>query len=297
MIGYEACPLCFSSSIHKALTAKDHTVSGESFEIWHCDKCTGRFTQNIPDQQSMDRYYQSGDYISHSDTTKGLVNQLYHAVRKRTLSSKRKLVQGYTGLKRGTVLDIGSGTGAFLKEMKLEGWEISGVEPDRGARNKAIELYQLRIDTPEHLHHYPENSFDALTLWHVLEHVHDLHNKLQQFRNLIRNKGKLFIAVPNYTSYDAEVYGKNWAAYDVPRHLYHFSPEAMQKLLNDHKLQLHAVKPMWFDSFYISMLSEKYITGRSKLGRAFWRGFVSDVKTLWHKNHCSSLLYVAGKNE
>jgi len=297
MTGYQACPLCGNPSIQKVLTAKDFSVSGELFEIWQCENCTGRFTQNIPDKETISRYYLSDNYISHSDASKGLVNRLYLAVRKHTLSSKRKLVERHTGLKKGSLLDMGCGTGAFLNEMNVGGWEISGIEPDSGARHKASELYGLRIDTPDRLTQYAEYSFDAITLWHVLEHVHELHHLITRLKKLVRNTGMIFIAVPNYTAYDAQLYREYWAAYDVPRHLYHFSPTAMKRFLDEHDLVLHKIKPMWFDSFYIGMLSEKYKTGRTNLVRASWRGLVSNFNALQQNERCSSLVYIVRKKD
>ena len=88
LISYKQCPCCGSVSVYAALSAKDHTVSGEVFEIWHCDDCTARFTQNVPVAEAIGPYYQSASYVSHSDTAKGLVNRLYHLVRNYTLQGK-----------------------------------------------------------------------------------------------------------------------------------------------------------------------------------------------------------------
>lgn len=295
MIVYDDCPLCGNSSIRKIFTAQDFTVSRESFEIWQCEACTGRFTQDIPDARSISAYYQSEDYISHSNIKIGFANRIYHAVRNHTLSGKRRLVERYSACKKGNLLDIGSGTGAFLNEMKQEGWKISGIEPDPGARQKANDLYQIKIDSPERLRQYAEGSFDAITLWHVLEHMHNLHAEVEQLKKLIGKSGLLYIAVPNFESYDAKTYGKYWAAYDVPRHLYHFSPASMKKLIANHQLKLVTEKPMWFDSFYISMLSEKYKSGKTNLLKASWRGFISNLNAFMHHERCSSLIYIVGK--
>jgi predicted SAM-dependent methyltransferase len=176
--------------------------------------------------------------------------------------------------------------------MKLGGWKISGIEPDPGARQTAKELYQINIGATETLYHFPADSFDAITLWHVMEHMHDLHPALEQFKKLLTKNGLLFIAVPNYESYDAKVYGKYWAAYDVPRHLYHFTSASMRNLLSNHLLRLQAIKPMWFDSFYVSMLSEKYKSGKNNMITASWHGLVSNSKALLNRERCSSLIYV-----
>ena len=292
MIIYSACPCCNNESIAKALSAKDHTVSKKVFEIWHCNLCTARFTQNVPGKNEIEKYYQSEDYISHSDTKEGFVNSLYHRVRKRTLHGKRKTVEKFTKLSTGRVLDIGSGTGAFLNTINKAGWDVTGIEPDETARDNAKKLYGLSLQPPQELFNLPAQSFDAITLWHVLEHVHELHEYMNQLKKLLKTRGYLFIAVPNYTCYDEKVYKEFWAAYDVPRHLYHFSPTSITQLLLQHGLQLKGIKPMWYDSFYVSILSEKYKTGKNNFLYAFWNGYVSNFKTLLNNERCSSLIYI-----
>ena len=292
MIIYNACPCCNSENIVKALSAKDRTVSNEEFEIWQCNACTARFTQNVPDKNEIEKYYQSEDYISHSDTKKGFINSLYHRVRKRTLHSKRKTVEKFTKLSTGKVLDIGAGTGAFLSTMDKAGWNVTGIEPDETARENAKKLYGLSLQTPQELFNLPPQSFDAITMWHVLEHVHELHEYMDQLKKLLKPTGCLFVAVPNYTCYDEKVYKEFWAAYDVPRHLYHFSPRSITQLLLQHGLQLKDIKPMWYDSIYVSMLSEKYKSGKNNFLKAGWTGSVSNWRALFNKETCSSLIYI-----
>ncbi len=293
MIIYSSCPNCGDKNIYKVFSVKDYTVSGEEFEIWECRNCTQRFTQNIPEEEQIGRYYQSEEYISHSDTKKGFVNNLYHSVRKRTLQEKRKLVEKSTQKTKGNILDVGAGTGAFLHTMKNAGWNCTGIEPDETARKNASELYNFDLKEAKELFSLSPQTFDAITLWHVLEHVHELHSYVEQLKNLLASNGKLFIAVPNYTSADAKMYAKFWAAYDVPRHLYHFSPEAMRTLLNAHGLQVETIKPMWYDSFYVSLLSEKYKSGKSNPAKAFINGMTSNIEALFDKTKCSSLIYIA----
>ena len=295
MIVYKSCPNCGNENISKVLSAKDYTVSGEEFEIWECKNCTLRFTQNIPEQENIGPYYQSENYISHSDTKKGLVNNLYHTIRKRTLLQKKNLIETSTKKSAGNILDLGAGTGAFLNTLKNAGWNALGLEPDVTARDKASELYGIYLKESHELFSLTTESFDAITLWHVLEHVHQLHDYIKKFEELLKKDGKLFIAVPNYTSEDAKMYGKFWAAYDVPRHLYHFSPKAMESLLNAHGLKLEKIKPMWYDSVYVSMLSEKYKTGKSHPARAFINGMTSNLNTVFNKAKCSSLIYIASR--
>ena len=295
IIQYTNCPSCHSDKIRPALSAIDYTVSRESFGIWQCENCSLRFTQNVPDAASIGPYYRSDDYISHTNTDKGLVNRLYHLVRKQTLSDKYRLILSATRIQQGKLLDIGAGTGAFVAHVKENGWEVTGLEPDETARERASAVHGVQLLDAAHLYSLAPDTFDAITLWHVLEHVHDLHPYVEQLKRLIKRGGRIFIAVPNYTSYDATVYQGAWAAYDVPRHLYHFSPDAMERLVGIHDLQLHFSRPMWYDSVYISMLSEKYRNGRGNAVKGIAVGLLSNARAFIDKSKCSSLIYVIGK--
>lgn len=295
----QQCPVCSSSRIGQVLGAEDYTVSHETFAIWECADCTVRFTQLVPVPEAIGKYYQSDNYISHTDTNKGIVNKLYHYVRRSTLRRKCKMLQQQTGLPTGRLLDIGAGTGAFVHTMQGAGWQVTGLEPDDGTRLRAAELHKVNLLDAGALFGLPDAQFDAITLWHVLEHVHDLHRYFDQFVKLLTAKGVLLIAVPNYTSYDGQWYGSSWAAYDVPRHLYHFSPKSMEHLINLHGLKLRAMKPMWFDSFYISMLSEQYKNGKGNLLKAVWNGLQSNLRAAGDAGKCSSVIYIiekAGRN-
>lgn len=296
MIHYTICPLCSDPAVSYAFKAMDHTVSGEYYEVWRCANCQGMFTQDIPEESEIGRYYNSEKYISHSDTKEGLVNSLYHNVRNFTLNGKKSLIEKETGIAAGTVLDVGCGTGAFLNKMNKGGWQVAGVEPDAGARRAAAELYGLNIAASDNLYQLPDRYFDAISLWHVLEHVHNIHEHLQQLVRLLKNDGKLFIAVPNHTSADAKQYQEMWAAFDVPRHLYHFSPHSMNILLNKHGLKICKMKPMWFDSFYVSMLSEKNQHHDGNILSAIVSGLKSNLNTLTKNTNSSSLIYIATKN-
>lgn len=296
MIHHTSCPLCGQSSIAFAFTATDHTVSLESYEVWRCHFCEGMFTQDIPEENEIGKYYHSENYISHSDTREGWMNILYHNVRNITLNGKKSLIKKETGIAAGTIFDVGCGTGAFLNMMSKGGWQVTGVEPDAGARNTAKELYGLNIESTANLHNLPDARYDAITLWHVLEHVHDIHGHLQQLVRLLKNDGKIFIAVPNYTSADAKQYQEMWAAFDVPRHLYHFSPHSMNLLLHKHGLKIRRMKPMWFDSFYVSMLSEKNQHRDGNILSALAAGVKSNVQALTNSASSSSITYIATKN-
>lgn len=292
---YTECPVCASREINPLLTVKDHSVSGEAFVIWQCSSCSLRFTQDVPDEEAIIPYYKSPDYISHTDTDKGFINKTYKRVRKITLKQKASLIISETGMQKGSLLDVGSGTGAFLQVMKELGWTVSGIEPDEDARKLAQQLYGFQLNAPGAINDLLPASMDAITLWHVLEHVHSLHSYIDQMKDLLKPQGKLFIAVPNYQSADAGIYGLHWAAYDVPRHLYHFAPKSMEVLMRAHGLKIVAKKPMWFDSFYISLLSSKYRNGATKTAGAFMNGLRSNLAALANKERCSSLIYIVSK--
>lgn len=295
LIHYTHCPVCGSAELKPVLSAKDHTVSSEKFAVLECNQCTLRFTQDVPDAASISPYYKSENYISHTNTSKGLINGLYQSVRKRTLKQKRRLVEKITGVKNGILLDVGSGTGAFASEMKRNGWEVTGLEPDQDARKVAKESFNIELSDISQFYQLPDNSFDAITFWHVLEHVHELQAYMAKLKTLLTEKGRLFIAVPNYTSKDASIYNEYWAAYDVPRHLYHFSPQSMKVLVEKHGMKLLLQKHMWYDSFYVSMLSSKYKSGKTNLITAFFNGLRSNSIALGDVKKCSSVIYIIGK--
>ena len=294
-INYTACLVCNSPGISKVFTAKDRTVSNEDFDIFHCANCQLRFTQHVPDAGSIGRYYKSENYISHTNTSKGLINRIYQVVRSRANEQKRKLIEKITGIKNGNLLDIGSGTGYFAAEMKNAGWQLTGLEPDADARKMAADVNKVELTSIDELFHLPENSYDVITLWHVLEHVHQLKEYVRHFKKLLKENGALIIAVPNYTSHDAAVYKGHWAAYDVPRHLYHFSPDAMNYLMKTEGFRIIDKKPMWYDSFYVSLLSSKYKNGRTNWPGALFTGVFSNFKAMQDVNKCSSVIYIIKK--
>ena len=294
-IHYTLCPVCGSAGITKVFRVKDNTASQEYFDIYHCSNCQARFTQNPPSETSIGEYYRSENYISHTDTSKGLVNRLYRAVRNFSINQKKMLIEKITGLTKGALLDVGSGTGYFAKAMQAGGWQVTGLEPDEGARTIAMQQHAIKLLPADELFRLPEKKYDAITLWHVLEHVYDLKKYISTFKRILTDNGKLFIAVPNYTSYDAMSYGSNWAGYDVPRHLYHFTPQTMQWLMIEMGLKIVEIKPMWFDSFYVSLLSSKYKNGNPNWFGAAWTGLVSNFKAMNDVKKCSSVIYIISK--
>lgn len=294
LITYNGCPVCNGTNIMPVLQVKDHTVSQEIFAVWHCNTCTARFTQNVPVAGAIGKYYKAEAYVSHTDSKKGLINRLYHLVRNYTLTTKPRLVQKASGLQMGKLLDVGAGTGAFAAAMRERGWQVTGLEPDDTARNNAKANHGLDLQQPEQLFAIPAASFDVITMWHVLEHVHELHRYLDTYNKILTATGTLVIAVPNYSSHDGTVYQQNWAAYDVPRHLYHFSPQSMQQLAGMHGFTITQYKPMWFDSFYVCMLSEQHKSG-GNIVKAVWNGLVSNLKAMGDVKKCSSVVYVMKK--
>lgn len=291
-IHYNLCPVCKSDRINKIFPVKDYTVSGREFQVVECGHCTLRFTQDVPTQEHIGAYYKSEEYISHTDTGKGLVNNLYKKVRSFTMKQKAGIIKNYTRLQSGSLLDVGCGTGMFLYAMQSNGWRVTGLEPDPDARKLAEKLHGIKVFSSEELFSLQAGSFNAITMWHVLEHVHQLHEYVEQLKNLLAPGGKLFIAVPNYTSRDAKAYGKFWAAYDVPRHLYHFSPQSMDVLVHQHGLKVIKRLPMWFDSFYVGMLSSKYKSGKTKYLSAGLHGLSSNINATGNVKECSSVIYV-----
>jgi 2-polyprenyl-3-methyl-5-hydroxy-6-metoxy-1,4-benzoquinol methylase len=258
------------------------------FNIDQCGECGFRFTNPIPSENEIGKYYESDEYISHSDTKKGITNQLYHLVRNYTLKTKLQLVKKHCNPK--TLLDYGCGTGFFLNYCKTQGVNVKGVEPSPHAQKYCKDNFGIETVSPENF--LQENStFDAITMWHVLEHVHRLNELVVHLSNSLSKNGVLLIAVPNPESLDAKIYKENWAAYDVPRHLYHFSKNNVIQLLQKHNFEFKGIYPMHFDSFYVSLLSEKYKTGQQRLLPAFFNGMRSNLSAIFSKNGFSSQIY------
>lgn len=289
---YTECPVCGHTEFTHKLTAEDHTVSHEKFAVISCNQCGFLLTQDVPDQNNIGKYYQSQNYISHSDTNQGLFFKLYKWVRSFTLAQKKSLIHSFHP-ERKNLLDVGCGTGYFLHSMKSAGWTVTGLEPSETARNIARQQNQIDALDPSEIYTFPENKFDVITLWHVLEHVHDLNGYFQQFYKILKPGGYLFIAVPYSGSADARQFGKDWAAWDVPIHLYHFTPDSIQDLCKKHRLNYIKNYPMWFDAFYVSMLSREIRKQNKWIG--IWDGLKSNIHALTNKRQTSSLIYVIRK--
>jgi 2-polyprenyl-3-methyl-5-hydroxy-6-metoxy-1,4-benzoquinol methylase len=294
MTNLNNCPCCGSAGFEPFLSCKDYTVSQETFQIVSCKTCSFKFTNPRPKAEKIGDYYKAESYISHSNTSKGLISKLYKAVRNYTLKGKLNLVSKYS--QRGSLLDYGCGTGMFLSAARGSTWNGYGIEPDPGARNFAkkesgAEVY-ADVETADGM--LRGVDFNCITLWHVLEHVLDLNQTLAWFNSKLKNNGTLIIAVPNYTSYDARHYKEFWAAYDLPRHLYHFEEATMIATVQKAGFKHIESLPMKFDSFYVSMLSEKYKTGKINYASAFLSGLRSNLKAKKAKDY-SSVIYVFKK--
>lgn len=266
------------------ITVKDHSVSGEVFQLLLDEKLELLKTTPQPALADLGRYYESSDYISHTDGRRSFFEKLYHIIKQKALRDKVALVQNFRGAK-GTLLDVGAGTGDFLVAAKQSGWHVLGIEPN--AKAKAL-AQSKQISFAKDIESVEDNSMDVITMWHVLEHVPDLENNITQLKRILKPDGVLIIAVPNFKSYDAAYYGAYWAAYDVPRHLWHFSKTAIKKLFAAQQLELVKVLPMKFDSFYVSLLSEKYKTGKMNYIKGFIIGLRSNIKakgTLEYSSH------------
>lgn len=292
MESLNACLVCDNESFTTFLNCPDHFLTQETFRICKCDKCGFLFTNPRPASGELPAYYQSAEYISHSNSRQGLQNILYQWVRKYTLGRKYDLIKNYKP--GGRILDIGCATGEFLNYFKNRQWETFGIEPDEQARKMGISNYALEIEDEEYLHKLPDASFDIITMWHVLEHVPLLNERIAQLQRLLSPNGILFIAVPNPDSQDAKLYGSFWAAYDVPRHLYHFTRVTIKILFSKHAFELVQEIPMKFDSFYVSMLSEKYMHVKNRFFNGILSGIVSNSSAR-RSGEYSSLIYVFRK--
>jgi len=287
----QICPSCNSTGLKDLFKCKDHFLSNETFSICKCDQCQILITNPQPDSSELAQYYRSENYASHKAKAITALDYLYLLARKYAIKSKLNIINRYPHNK--TILDYGCGTGDFLQSCKKKGWTITGYEPSDEARKIAIKKLEQNIHrnvdalTDKH-------PFSIITLWHVLEHIPDLNETIANLRNLITDKGKIIFALPNHESYDSQYYREYWAAYDVPRHLYHFSQDSIKCFLTNNGLKIDDVIPMKLDSYYISLLSEKYKTGSSNYFKSILTGYKSNI--YGHKTgNYSSLIYVSSK--
>ena len=295
VISYDKCPLCKSSAIKKRFACIDKFATGESFDIYECEDCGLVFTQNFPDEKEIDRYYESPTYISHSNTNKGLINRIYQLVRKRMLQKKAKLVKKLTLLEKGKLLDYGAGTGHFARVMAAKGWNVTAIEKNEKARELALKDFGFEMFPVEALAEIKNKELDVVTMWHVMEHIQDPDKMWKELHRALNDTGVAIIAVPNSISYDAQKYKEHWAAYDVPRHLWHFTPSSIMRWGEKHGFLLEKQYGMPFDGFYISMLSEQNKGSRLHTIKGFWNGFKGWIAQCRKSNASSSIIYVFRK--
>lgn len=272
------------------IKVKDHSVSGEEFQLIVNNEYGYLETTPQPLVEKLPEYYKSENYISHTNAKRNLFEKTYHVIRNIALKRKLKLINSFSSEEKN-LLDIGCGTGAFLKTAKDDGWEVFGIEPNEKARDIANKSCEGSVFNIEKLEVFKAQSFDVITLWHVLEHLPNLHAQVLILKTLLKPNGTLVIAVPNYKSYDAKYYKNFWAAYDVPRHLWHFSRESILRLFKTVEMKVVNTLPMVFDAFYVSLLSEKYKNSLLKIIPAFFIGWLSNSKAK-RSGEFSSLIYV-----
>ena len=285
------CPFCESENTRSFLKLKDYFLSHEDFEICECANCNLLFTTPRPAPSVIGKYYKSEDYLSHNEHKKGLIPWIYNQVKKVNIRNKYKMACG--GLDKPRLLDFGCGVGDFLHYAQQKGCEITGCDMSEDARKFASEKLGKEVVTPEEIFALPHFTFDVITMWHVLEHIDDLRFQTEQLHRLLKNNGRLVIAVPNYKSYDAEYYKDKWAAYDVPRHLNHFHKESLENIFAGF-FQLDNIYPLKWDAFYISMMSENFVGN----GNSFLNGIVTGLKSnrkARKSGDYSSLVYVFHK--
>jgi len=281
------CPICGNNQFDAYMHTKDFFFTQEEFTLSKCKDCDFVFTNPIP--QDLSSYYETTNYLSHNTGDNGIMGNLYSMLRNINIKRKYKLVTNYNP--SGKILDIGCGTGELLNYFKNNNWEVSGVEPNDTARAFANKKFNIDISKEEALEELTPNSFDIISMWHVLEHVYDLHNRLMQISKLLKKEGTIFIALPNLDSPDSKKYKEYWSAIDVPRHLYHFTQQSFENLISKHNMKLVHAEPMKFDSYYVSMLSEKYKKNNLYLPSAIINGLLSNIKASKENNY-SSMIYV-----
>ena len=293
MILLDSCPICLSSDLQKKFNCTDHSTSKEKFTIVSCETCDFKFTNPRPKDKSLGSYYKSDKYISHTNNKKGLFNWMYHTVRKYSITTKLNLLKKIS--KNKNHLDIGCGTGEFLNACKNSGFKTEGIEPSKLAREQAINNYNLSVTHNTELDQFKSSQFDTISMWHVLEHIPELNKTIREFNRILNKNGKVIIAVPNHNSWDAKYYKEYWAGWDTPIHLWHFSKLSIEKIFKIHDFKLIEKKQMLFDSYYVSLLSEEFKTGKKKYVKGFTIGLLSNIIGIFSKRGCSSIIYVFEK--
>ena len=284
------CPICNNKNLSIKLKSCDYFLSQQPFNIVECNECGFLFTNPRPVESDAAQYYESEEYLSHNQEQKSLLNLMYKVVKSFTIKNKAFLIAKNSKDKK--ILDIGCGTGDFLNVLQKRGYDVIGVEPNKMARESAQAQYGLNIHSTISNDSIKENSVDIITMWHVLEHVYMLNESLMRIKKSLTNNGTLIVALPNPDSYDAKHYKRFWAAYDLPRHLYHFRKENVQILFEKYGFELQKIKPMIFDAFYVGILSERYKQNSMVYLKAFYRATLSNFKAFFGNRNYSSQIYI-----
>jgi len=288
-------PLFPEKKVIPVFKTKDYAITKEVFQLLEVENTGFRFTSPIPSEEIISKYYDDECYISHSKTSENFKDKLFHFARFYTLGMKRRVVNfNYKGTEK-KLLDLGCASGEFAGKMKDSGWDVLGIEPAEKARifasgEHGLDVFQKLDDIPD------KSTFSVITAWHVLEHIHNIENCFHKMHDLLNDDGVLIAALPNFKSFDADFYKEVWAGYDVPRHLYHFSPASIVHIAEQHGFKLKQIRRMWLDAFYVSLLSESYMnTGFAGYPGAFFVGLWSNILAMFKKEKCSALIYVFSK--
>jgi 2-polyprenyl-3-methyl-5-hydroxy-6-metoxy-1,4-benzoquinol methylase len=295
MVTVNNCLVCGSDNIAFRLVCSDHLTGGGNFDIYTCKNCGFFFTHNPPSVEILEKYYDAEEYISHSDTKKGFTNILFHITRNLMFYRKRRIIAKTTGLNDGNLLDIGCGTGYFAAFMKKSGWNVTGTEVNKNARIFAREKFNLEVIDEADLTKFDHNHFDCITMWHVFEHLQDPVNYTSVILRLLKPGGVCVAAMPNCDSYDAQYYSQFWAAWDVPRHLWHFTSETFRRFSEKAGLKFSGTLTLPLDVFYISILSEKYKGSKLSFISGILKSLWFSILVLFNKHKTSSLIYILRK--
>jgi len=259
------CLICGGTDHSPFLTGYDRfdPEKKRKFSLVRCNRCNFIFLNPRPDSTSIQKFYSHQDYhpfLNLNAPSKDLISKIYLLIRPYSIRWKRKKIHRAKGI--GSILDVGCGTGEFLFEMKRWKWEVVGIEADERGLQYARDTLGLKVfKDPEW--NFPRESFDVVTFWHTLEHIHDLRGTLERIVPLLKREGLLLIAVPNISSLDFKIYKRDWVALDLPRHLYHFEPNSLKALCRSLGLEVFKYHQIPLDTFYNCLMSERLAFERS----------------------------------
>ena len=290
------CPLCGGNDTSHFTDCTDHAVSNETYSLQRCGSCGLIFTIAPPDSQDKQTYSKLDQELNRADNPRKRLDRLYYYARILNIRRKIRLIERLTRVSSGKLLNYGAKSGYFSSRMTDRGWKVTSLEEYHEQRIFSLEMFHHRMMDIDEIDSLPPGSFDAVTLWHTLEHQEDPHTLIEKLIRLLKPNGLLFAAVPNTDSLDAAWYGSQWAAWDVPRHLLHFNTTSMIRFGLAHNLVLMHHERMPFEAFYIPMLSEKFKGNRHPIITGAVRGLKFWHKTNTDREKSSSIVYVFRKN-